>query len=67
MTPNEMDIISGKWRGLRDMADAVNRNVTKWWITDPMYSSLTGVYPAIDFILSSDMIEWSITKSLLLK
>ena len=67
MTPNEMDIISGKWRGLRDMADAVNRNVTKWWITDPMYLSLTGVYPAIDFILSSDMIEWSITKSLLLK
>jgi hypothetical protein len=25
MTPNELDIIGGRWSGLRAMADAVNR------------------------------------------
>jgi len=30
MTPSAADIITGRWRGLRDMADKVNRNVTKW-------------------------------------
>jgi len=55
-----------KWHGLRDMADAVNRNVTKWWITNPIYFSINGAYPMVDFVLSSDLIQWSISKNLLL-
>ena len=48
------------------MADAVNRNVTKWWITNPIYFSINGAYPMVDFVLSSDLIQWSISKNLLL-
>ncbi|XP_023320825.1 uncharacterized protein LOC111695659 isoform X2 [Eurytemora carolleeae] len=30
LTPTASDIILGRWSGLREMADAVNRNVTEW-------------------------------------
>lgn len=65
MTPNEQDIILGRWFGLRDMADAINRNVTKWWNTEPMYTELTGTIAWHDFVLSTDMINTAIERNLL--
>ena len=64
MTPTELDLISGRWRGLRDMANTANRNVTKWWMTDENYSSLTGAFPHVDFVMSTGLIDWSISSSL---
>ncbi len=46
------------------MADAVNRNVTKWFETIPEYSSISGMITFHDFILSTDMIQVGIERSL---
>ncbi|XP_023336277.1 uncharacterized protein LOC111707405 [Eurytemora carolleeae] len=62
LTPTELDIILGRWSGLREMADAVNRNVTGWW-RDEWYN-LPSTYPIHDFVLSTDMIGESIRRNL---
>lgn len=64
MTPNAEDIITGIWFGLRHMADAVNRNATKWWITEPHYQDMLSVVTSHDFILSTDMIHVGLERSL---
>jgi len=55
MTPNEEDIIGGRWSGLRQMADAVNRNVTAWWRDD--WSDLPSTFPIHDFVRSTNMVQ----------
>jgi len=61
MTPTADDIIGGRWSGLREMADAVNRNVTSWWIND--WSDLPATFPIHDFVLSTGMIQESIRRN----
>jgi len=62
MTPNEEDIIGGRWSGLRQMADAVNRNVTAWWRDD--WSDLPSTFPIHDFVRSTNMVQESIERNL---
>jgi len=62
MTPNEEDIIGGRWSGLRQMADAVNRNVTAWWRDD--WPELPSTFPIHDFVRSTNMVQESIERNL---
>ncbi len=64
MTPEAEDILLGKWFGLRDMADAVNRDVTRWFQTIPEYSTRGSMLTGHDFFLSTDMIHVGIERSL---
>jgi len=62
MTPNQEDIIGGRWSGLREMADAVNRNVTSWWRDD--WQDLPSTFPIHDFVRSTNMVQESIERNL---
>jgi len=62
MTPTTEDIIGGRWSGLREMADAVNRNVTSWWRDE--WTELTSTFSIHDYVLSTDMIKESIRRCL---
>jgi len=62
MTPNQEDIIGGRWSGLRQMADAVNRNVTAWWRDD--WPDLPSTFPIHDFVRSTNMVQESIERNL---
>jgi len=62
MTPNEEDIIGGRWSGLRQMADAVNRNVTAWWRDD--WPELPSTFSIHDFVRSTNMVQESIERNL---
>jgi len=62
LTPTTEDIIGGRWSGLREMANAVNRNVTSWWTND--WSDLPATIPIHDFVLSTGMIQESIRRNL---
>jgi len=61
MTPTAIDIIGGRWSGLREMADAVNRNVSGWWREE--WTELGSTFSIHDFILSTDMVRESIRRS----
>ena len=63
MTPEKVsDVLGDNWTGgLREMADAVNRNVTQWFVTD--YADLYHVHTAHDHLLSTDMVRVSIDRS----
>ena len=63
LTPNSEDIILGGI-SLRDFADSVNRNMTRWW--REQWSDLPATFSIHDFIKSSNMIEESIKRSLAL-
>merc|ERR1719153_1951739 len=62
MTPNQEDIIGGRWSGLREMANAVNRNVTAWWRDD--WPDLPSTFPIHDFVRSTNMVQESIERNL---
>jgi len=62
MTPNAEDIVGGRWSGLREMADAVNRNVTRWWRAD--WPDLPATFPISDFVVSTGMVRESIERNL---
>ena len=61
LTPNSEDIIVGGI-SLRDFADSVNRNMTRWW--REQWSDLPSTFSIHDFVKSSNMIEESIKRSL---
>jgi len=63
MTPNAGDIIVGGI-SLRDFADAVNRNMTKWWREE--WSDLTSTFSIHDYVKSTNMVEQTIQRNLLL-
>merc|ERR1711879_1060472 len=60
MTPNTHDIILGGI-SLREFADAVNRNMTKWWREE--WSDLTATYSIHDFVKSTNMVEETIKRN----
>ena len=51
-----------RYTGLREMADAVNRNMSVWWRTD--YREVKSVFTLHDFVLSSDMVQVAIERNL---
>jgi len=61
MTPNTNDIIIGGI-SLREFADAVNRNMTKWWREE--WSDLTATFSIHDFVKSTNMVEETIKRNL---
>jgi len=62
LTPTAEDIIGPRWSGLREMADAVNRNATKWW--REQWRNLPATFPIHDFVLSTGMIHEAIRRNL---
>ena len=63
MTPEKVGDVLFDWTGgLREMADVINRNVTKWFITD--YANLYHVHTGHDHILSTDMVRVGINRSI---
>ena len=63
MTPEKLGDVLFEWTGgLREMADVINRNVTKWFVTD--YADLYHVHTAHDHLLSTDMVKVSIDRSI---
>merc|ERR1719150_2684547 len=61
MTPNAEDIILGGI-SLRDFADSVNRNMTVWW--REQWADLPATFSIHDFVLSSNMIQETIKRTL---
>nr|ATU82927.1 secreted Phospholipase C-like protein [Pristhesancus plagipennis] len=63
LTPDAWGVIIDKYRGLRNMADMVNRNVTEWFRGD--WGRMCNAV-AVDFIRSTGIVEaairWNIRK-----
>jgi hypothetical protein len=57
LTPDTWDVISDKYKGLRRMADSVNRNVTQWFRGD--WGRICNAV-AVDFIRSTGIVEAAI-------
>jgi len=62
MTPTAEDIIGPRWSGLREMADAVNRDVTRWW--REQWTEIPATFPVHDFVLSTGMVHESIRRNI---
>ena len=50
-----------RYSGLREMADLVNRNVTKWWRDE--YADLASVHTLHDYFLGTDMVQVAIERN----
>ena len=63
MTPRQVYDVTVRYPdGLRQMAELVDRNVTRWFVED--YADLTHVHTGHDYVLATDMVRISIDRNL---